>query len=53
MNKHLEALGGKDAIAKVKTMTTEATMQVMGQDAPSTSVVVDGVGMNRSPNSTA
>jgi hypothetical protein len=35
----------KHAIAKVKTMTTEATMQVMGQDAPSTSVVVDGVGM--------
>jgi hypothetical protein len=45
VSKHLEALGGRDAISKVKTLSTEATMQVMGSDAPSTSVVVDGVGM--------
>jgi hypothetical protein len=47
VNKHLEALGGRDAISKVKSMTTEASMQVMGQDAPSTTVVVDGVGMRQ------
>jgi hypothetical protein len=45
VSKHLEALGGKDAIAKIKTMSTEATMQIMGNEAPSTTVVVDGVGV--------
>ena len=47
VSKHLEALGGKDAIGKIKTMSTEATMQVMGNEAPSTTVVVDGVGMKQ------
>jgi len=47
VNKHLEALGGRDAISKVKTMTMDASMNVMGQDAPSTTVVVDGVGMKQ------
>jgi hypothetical protein len=42
--KHLDALGGKDAISKVKTMSVEGTMQVMGNDAPTTTITVDGVG---------
>src|ERR1019366_4378883 len=47
VNKHLDALGGKDAIAKVKSMSMDATMQVMGTEAPSKTVVVDGVGMKQ------
>ncbi len=42
--KYLDALGGKDAISKVKTMSIEGTMQVMGGDAPTTTITVDGVG---------
>ncbi len=47
VDKHLEALGGKDAISKVKSMSVNSTMQIMGNDAPSTTVVVDGVGMRQ------
>jgi hypothetical protein len=45
VNKYVDAIGGKDAIGKVKTISTDATMQVMGNDAPSKTVVVDGVGV--------
>jgi hypothetical protein len=45
VGKNLDAVGGKDAIGKIKTMSTEATMQVMGNEAPSKTVVVDGVGL--------
>lgn len=44
VNKYLDALGGRDAIGKVKTMSVEGTMQVMGGDAPTTTITVDGVG---------
>ena len=44
VNKYLDALGGRDAIGKVKTMSVEGTMQVMGSDAPTTTITVDGVG---------
>jgi hypothetical protein len=47
VGKHLDALGGKDAISKVKSMSIDATMQVMGTEAPSKTVVVDGVGMKQ------
>jgi hypothetical protein len=47
VSKHLDAIGGKDAIAKVKSMSIDATMQVMGTEAPSKTVVVDGVGMKQ------
>src|ERR1035438_7976492 len=47
VNKHLEALGGKEAISKVKSMSMDATMQIMGTEAPSKTVVVDGVGMKQ------
>jgi hypothetical protein len=47
VNKYVDALGGKDAISKVKTMSIAATMQVMGTEAPSTTVVVDGVGLKQ------
>jgi hypothetical protein len=44
VNKYLDALGGKDAISKVKTMSMEGTMQVMGSEGPTTTITVDGVG---------
>jgi hypothetical protein len=44
VNKFVDAVGGKDAIGKVKTMSVEGTMQVMGSEAPTTTIVVDGVG---------
>lgn len=44
INKHLAAIGGKDAIAKVKSMSMETSVQVMGNEAPNTIVLVDGVG---------
>jgi hypothetical protein len=45
VSKNLDAVGGKDVISKVKTFSTDATMQVMGNEAPSKTVVVDGVGV--------
>jgi len=45
VSKNLDAVGGKDAISKVKSMSTDVTMQVMGNEAPSKAVVVDGVGV--------
>ncbi|HEX4852051.1 MAG TPA: hypothetical protein VFV08_14650, partial [Puia sp.] len=45
INKHFDAIGGKDQIDKVKSLHTEATVQVMGNDAPSTITVLNGKGM--------
>ncbi|MGA8090688.1 MAG: hypothetical protein WCA10_25665 [Terracidiphilus sp.] len=42
--KYVAAIGGKDAISQVKTVTTESTVSVMGNEVPSTTVIVDGVG---------
>lgn len=42
--KYLDAIGGKDAIGQVKSLSMETSVQVMGNDAPGTTVVVDGVG---------
>jgi len=47
VNKYLDAVGGKDAISKVKSMSMEGTMLVMGSEAPTTTVTVDGVGMKQ------
>jgi hypothetical protein len=45
VSKNVDAVGGKDAIGKIKTLSTDATLQVMGNEAPSKTVVVDGVGL--------
>jgi hypothetical protein len=42
--KHIEAIGGKDAISQVKSITIESSTAVMGNDAPTVTTVVDGVG---------
>jgi outer membrane lipoprotein-sorting protein len=44
VNKHIEALGGKDKIASIKTVYTEYEVEVMGQTAPGTTWLVNGKG---------
>jgi hypothetical protein len=44
VQKYITAVGGKDAIAAVKSLVTETTMQVMGTDVPSTTTVLVGKG---------
>lgn len=44
VSKYVAAIGGKDAISKVKSIYSEASVQVMGSDNPSTTTLVDGVG---------
>jgi hypothetical protein len=42
--KHLAAVGGKSSISQVKSISMETSVQVMGNDAPSTTIILDGVG---------
>lgn len=44
ISKHLAAIGGKDAISQIKSISMETSVQVMGNEAPSTTVILDGVG---------
>ena len=44
VQKYLAAIGGKEAISQVKSVYTESSVQVMGNEAPSTTTIVDGVG---------
>jgi outer membrane lipoprotein-sorting protein len=41
-SKQIEALGGKDKLSAIKTVTTEYDMEVMGQSAPGTTLVING-----------
>jgi hypothetical protein len=42
--KYVAAIGGKEAISQVKSISMESSVQIMGNDAPSTTVILDGVG---------
>jgi hypothetical protein len=44
VQKHLDAIGGKEAISKVKSISMETSAQIMGAEAPGTTVILDGVG---------
>ncbi len=44
VGKYIDAIGGKEAIGQVKSISMETSAQVMGNDAPGTTVVLDGVG---------
>lgn len=42
--KHIEALGGKEKISQIKSIVQESTMNVMGNEAPNTTYILNGVG---------
>jgi len=42
--KHLQAIGGTEKIAQLKSMYTEGTLQMMGTEAPNITYVVNGKG---------
>lgn len=42
--KYVDAIGGKQAISQVKSISMETDVQVMGNDAPGSVEVLDGVG---------
>ena len=44
VQKYLAAIGGKEAISQVKSISMESSAQIMGNEAPSTTVILDGVG---------
>jgi hypothetical protein len=44
VSKYIAAIGGKDAISKVKSIYTESSIAMMGADNPSITMLVDGVG---------
>ena len=44
VSKYLAAIGGKETIAKVKSISSDGSTSIMGNDAPTTSVILDGVG---------
>src|SRR5688572_7149153 len=44
VNKHIDAIGGKDKINGIKTVYTEYDMDVMGQQAPGVTYVLNGKG---------
>ncbi len=44
VSKYVDAIGGKDAIAQVKSLSMDTSAQVMGNDVSGTVVVADGVG---------
>jgi len=44
VNKHIDAMGGKDKMAQLKSVHMDMTMQVMGNEAPSSVTIVEGKG---------
>jgi hypothetical protein len=44
VSKHVAAIGGKDAISQVKSVYMESSVSMMGNENPSTTTIVDGVG---------
>ena len=44
INKHIEAMGGKEKLAQLKSLHMDITMQIMGNDAPASITVKEGKG---------
>jgi len=50
INKHIAALGGKEKISNIKTIYIESTMEIMGNEAPTTTYIVNGKGYRSETN---
>jgi outer membrane lipoprotein-sorting protein len=52
INKHVDAIGGKDKLSQIKSLYAESSVQVMGNEAPSTLTILNGKGykMESEPN---
>ena len=44
VNRHLDALGGKNLINSIKSVYVESTVDIMGNEAPSTTYILNGKG---------
>src|SRR5205085_10862401 len=44
INKHINAMGGKDKLSKLKSIHMDMSMQMMGNDVPSSITIVEGKG---------
>jgi hypothetical protein len=44
INKHIEAIGGKEKLSQVKSLYRETSVEVMGNQAPSTEYLLEGKG---------
>ncbi|HEU0065043.1 MAG TPA: hypothetical protein VFQ58_08425 [Flavisolibacter sp.] len=42
VSKHINAIGGRDKINNIKTVQIESVMNIMGNDAPMTTTIVNG-----------
>jgi hypothetical protein len=42
--KHIEAIGGKEKLSAITSVRIESTVQIMGNDAPGSTVIVNGKG---------
>jgi hypothetical protein len=45
VNKHIEAIGGKDKLNSIKTVYVESTVEVMGNEASSVTSIINGKGL--------
>ncbi|MEO6316500.1 MAG: hypothetical protein ABIU63_05730 [Chitinophagaceae bacterium] len=43
--KYVDAIGGKEKLSQVKSLYTETAIQVMGNDAPATTTILNGKGV--------
>lgn len=44
VNKHIDAIGGKEKLAQLKSVYTESSVEVMGNQAPSVEFLLEGKG---------
>jgi len=44
VGKHIQALGGKTVLTAIKSVYVESTVEIMGNEAPSTTYIVNGKG---------
>ncbi|PWT78359.1 MAG: outer membrane lipoprotein-sorting protein [Bacteroidetes bacterium] len=44
INKHIEAIGGKEKLKGIKSLYAESSLEVMGNEAPSTTYILNGKG---------